>query len=197
MSANEVTEKILAQANDKANEIRANADEKAANIIKKTDRQIDDFNKETTALEKKAYDEAKSRILAAARMANNKKLLKIKKNILNDIFKKAAENIQNLNDDDYTSLMTDLLKTCVETGNEKIIVGKNDGRLNENFIKKVNDELNDKGNLTIAEEKADINAGFILLRGNVRVNASLEVMTEQAKENLEIELAAELYPLRS
>ncbi|MCD4831363.1 MAG: V-type ATP synthase subunit E [Anaerohalosphaeraceae bacterium] len=193
MSANEVVEKILASAEAEAGKIKAEADSKAAELSSQTDSELADFDKETALLKTKAFEEAKSRILAAARMAQAKNVLQIKKGILDEIFANAANMIKNMNDSDYPTLMGKLLKACIETGDEKVIIGRDDNRLGDDFIKYVNAELGNKGKLTLADEKANIDAGFVLLRGSVRVNASLEVLIAQAREKLEIELAGELF----
>lgn len=193
MSAEKVVEKILAQAKTQADEIRASADTASAAIAKETSAKLTDFEAETTQLKQKAFDEAKSRVLASARMETAKANLKMKKDLIDNVFAKAADIFRNMEDGDYIELMSKLVVVCVERGDEQIVVGKNETRLGDDFLNNVNAKLGEKGRLTFAENTADIDAGFILQREKVRINVSLAVLLSQAKENLETELAAELF----
>ena len=84
---------------------------------------------------------------------------------------------------------------AVETGAEEVIIGKNETRITDSFIKQVNRKLGTgfKGNLLLARERANISGGFILRRGKVQINVSTDVMVAQARENLEMELAQEMF----
>jgi hypothetical protein len=45
----------------------------------------------------------------------------------------------------------------------------------------------------LSDQKQDIGAGFILKRGKIKTNVSIQVLLEQARKELEIELAKELF----
>jgi V/A-type H+-transporting ATPase subunit E len=91
--------------------------------------------------------------------------------------------------------MKKLMIQAVETGDEEVIVGKNETRLNEEFIKKVNRDLGAgfKGNLRLSAQRADIAGGFLLSRGRVQVNVSTEVLINQVRESMEMELGGDLF----
>ena len=193
MSAEKVVEKILADAKTQAEKIKADADSKIKLSADKTVAQLAEFDKETAELEQKAFEEAKSRVLATARMDIAKQNLQTRKTLIDDVFVNAADAIKNMNDTDYVQLMTKLLTSCVETGDEEIVIGKNETKLAADFLNAVNSQLGSKGNLTIAADKADIEAGFILRKGKVRINVSLDVLLSQIREELETEIAKELF----
>ncbi|NIA17427.1 MAG: hypothetical protein GWO86_03665 [Planctomycetes bacterium] len=193
MSAEKVVEKILADAKTQAEKIKAEAEGKVKQAAEKTAAQLADFDKETAELEKKAFEEAKSRVLATARMDIAKQSLRTRKGLIDEVFVRASDEIKNMNDADYVQLMKKLLLACVETGDEEIVTGKKETRLGADFLSDVNSQLGDKGNLTLARDKADIEAGFILSRGKVRMNVSLEVLLGQIREELETEIAKELF----
>ena len=193
MSAEKVVEKILADAKTQAEKIKAEAEGKVKQADERTAAQLADFDKETAELEKKAFEEAKSRVLATARMDIAKQSLRTRKTLIDEVFVRAGDEIKNMNDADYVQLMKKLLLACVETGDEEIVTGKKETRLGTDFLSEVNSQLGDKGNLTFAGNKADIEAGFILSRGKVRANVSLEVLLGQIREELETEIAKELF----
>ncbi len=60
-------------------------------------------------------------------------------------------------------------------------------RIDAVFIKKVNE------NLKLSDEKADFKAGFVLKEGKIKINVSIDVLLTQARQELEIELAKELF----
>ena len=195
MNAEQVVEKILSQARAEAEAIVSEAQEKAAAQTAQLETELAEFDTKTEELAKHAAEDKLQRMLAGARMSNAKKVLSAKVAILNDVFARAKEAISQLPDDQYLPLMADLMKKAVETGDETIIVGKNEKRIDEAFIKKINRELGAgfKGNLHLASEGADIAGGFILSRGKVRINASSDVLIDRLRESMQIELSEELF----
>jgi len=195
MDAEQVIKKILSEANNEAAKIKAEADEKQAAEQSKLAQQLGEYKKQSGILAKKAAEEKKEHLLAAARMDIAKEYLAAKRKILDEVFEKAQEQMQNLRDDEYIRLMTKLMLNAVETGDEEVIVDKNEKRIDQKFIKHINRELGPgfKGNLRLADEKQNLGAGFILRRGKIKTNVSLDVLLERAQKELEIELAKELF----
>ncbi|MHC4148555.1 MAG: V-type ATP synthase subunit E [Planctomycetota bacterium] len=195
MDAEQVIKKILSEANNEAAKIKAEADEKQAAEQTKLAQQLSEYKKQSGILAKKAAEEKKEHLLAAARMDIAKEYLAAKGKMLDEVFEKAREQMQNLRDDEYIQHMTKRMLDAVETGDEEIIVDKNEKRIDQEFIKNINRELGPgfKGNLRLADEKQNLGAGFILRRGKIKTNLSLDVLLERARKELEIELAKELF----
>lgn len=193
MDAEQVVGKILADANGQAAEIKKEADEKIAGEKAKLDEQLKEYKEQTNELAKKAAEDKKLRMQAAARMETAKKLLAEKSKIIDEVFEKAQQKLLELNDDDYLKLMEKLMLAAVETGDEEVLVDKNEKRIDQKLIERVNANLKGKGNLKMSGQRADIGGGFILKRGNIKNNVSLAVLIEQARKGLEIELAKELF----
>lgn len=101
----------------------------------------------------------------------------------------------DLPDEQYRKLCTRLILEAVETGDEEVVVDKSDSRINQEFINQVNQQLSSarKGNLRLSDERQNLGAGFILKRGKVKTNVSLDVLMDQAHKELEIELAKGLF----
>lgn len=195
MEAVQVVEKILADAKAEAEKIRKQAEENEAAEQAKLSRQLDQYNKQTEILARKAGEDEESHILAAARMDIAKQLLAEKRNILDDAFEQARQQLRDLPDEEYRALFTKMMLETVETGDEEVIVDKNDNRINQDLIDQVNQQLDSrgKGNLKLSDEKQDIGAGFILKRGQIKTNVSLDVLLDQARKELEIDMAKELF----
>lgn len=195
MNAEQVVRKILAEANAEAEKIISEARAKAAEQGAQLDAEIAEFEARSTQLAKDAAEDKLQRMLAGARMDNAKKILAAKVTILDSVFAKAKAAVSELPDDQYLLLMTGLIKEAVETGDEEIIVGKNESRIDAAFVGKINQTLGAgfKGNLRLSDKKADIAGGFILTRGKVQVNASTDVLIESLRESMEMELSQILF----
>jgi len=195
MNATEIVDKILADANAEAQKITSQAEASAAAEKAELDVELSDYKTKTETLATKAAQEKKSRMLAAARMDIAKELLAEKRKILDGVFDSAKQKLKSLPDEEYQTLMTKLMHEAVETGDEEVITDANDNRIDHKFIKNINRELGPgfKGNLRLSEQKEAIGAGFILKRGNIMNNASLDVLISQARKDMEIELAKALF----
>ncbi|MHC4551705.1 MAG: V-type ATP synthase subunit E [Planctomycetota bacterium] len=195
MNAEQVVDKILAEAKAQAEGIVDEAKAKAAEQKARLDSDIADFDNKTKEMAKAAAEDKQQRMLASARMNNGRQTLAAKVEILDTVFEKAKAAVSGLSDEQYLSLMTALVKQAVETGDEEVVIGKNEKRINADFVKKVNRELGTgfKGNLRLSNEKADITGGFILTRGKVQVNASTDVMIDALRETMGIELLEQLF----
>jgi len=195
MDAEQVVEKILADAGAEAQKITNEAKEKENAEQAEFDTQLDEFRRQTETLAKKASEDKKAHILAAARMDIAKEYLARKRKILDEVFREAQQQLQNLSDEDYRKLCSKLILKAVETGDEEVIVDNNETRIDQNFIKQINRRLGPgyKGNLRLADERQNLGGGFVLRRGKIKNNVSFEVLLNQARKELEIELAKELF----
>ena len=195
MDAEQVVEKILADAKAEAEKIKSEAQEKENAEQVKLDEQLSDYKKQTDIIAQKAGEDKKAHLLAAARMDIAKDYLAEKRKILDEVFAQARQKLQNLPDGEYCKLMTKLMLKAVETGDEEVIVDNNEKRIDQKFIKNINRELGPgyKGNLRLADVRGNLGGGFILKRGKIKNNVSIEVLLAQARKELEIELAKKLF----
>ena len=190
-----VIDKILGDAQGQADEIQSEAEKEQALEQSKLEAQLEAYKEQTKQFAKKAAEEEKSHLLAAARMDIAKENLSEKRKILDDVFDKAQSQLQKLPNDQYLELCKKLILEAVETGDEEVIVDNNETRIDENFISQVNGKLGSEGNgnLKLSGEKANIGGGFILKRGRIKTNVSVDVLLEQARKELEISIAKEIF----
>jgi len=195
MDANQVVQKILSQAQAEAEKIKAEANEKIKTLKAANEEELSKYRQESRRLAPIAGEEKKNRVLAAARIAIAKEMTETKRKLLNTVIEKAGQKIKSLNDGEYLSIMEGLILRSVKTGNEEVVAGRNEKRINENFIGNINQKLAaaGKGNLRLAPDRADIEAGFIMRQNKMRVNAGLDVLLKVAGEQLEGKLAEQLF----
>jgi V/A-type H+-transporting ATPase subunit E len=195
MNAEPVLEKILSDARAEAEKVKKAAGAKRSEEQAQLDEKLREYREQTDMLAQKAGEDKKAHLLAAARMDIAKQLLAEKRKILDEVFTQARRQIESLSDKDYCDLMTKLMLEAVETGDEEVVVDSKERRIDQNFIKSINQQLGSgrKSNLKLSEERADVGGGFILKRGKIKNNVSIEVLLAQARERHESELAKGLF----
>jgi V/A-type H+-transporting ATPase subunit E len=195
MDAEQVVAKILSQSQVEADKITGEAKEKFAAEEAKLNESLSKYDKETKVLAAEAGEDKKARMMAGARMQLAKEHLAAKGEILNGVFDVARQQVKTLPDAEYVKLMSKLVVKACETGDEEVIVGKNETRIDTGFIKQVNRELGPgfKGNLRLSNETADIDGGFVLKRGNIQTNVSVDVLVAQIRSETEMDMAGELF----
>jgi V/A-type H+-transporting ATPase subunit E len=195
MEAEQVIEKILSDAKAQAETITKEAETKVAAEQAKADEQLAEYRQQAEVLAQQAAEDEKAHILAAARMEAAKEYLAEKSRILDDVFAQARQRLGELPDDEYRALMARLMLEAVETGDEEVVIGKDETRIDQNLINDVNGKLADgkKRELRLAEDRHDLPGGFILRRGKIKSNVSPDVLLGQARNDLVIELAQSLF----
>jgi V/A-type H+-transporting ATPase subunit E len=195
MEAEQVVNKILADAQAEAEEIGRQAQEREAAENAKLDQELAQFEQETETRATKAGEDEQSQRLAVARIEIAKDHLATKASILDEVFAQARQQIEKLPDDSYRALMGRLMAEAVEAGDEQVLAGAKETRVDQQLLTDVNGKLKGqgKGNLTLASEKAGFDLGFLLQRGKVRTNVSLDVLISTARTDLEMDLAKDLF----
>jgi len=195
MEAKQVIEKILADAKAEAQKLKKQADQKQADQQAELDKELAQYKKQTDALAQKVASDEKLHLLAAARMEIAKEHLAEKRKILDEVFTRARRQLLDLPLDRYKKLMTALCLETVETGGEEVIIDSEEKRIDESFIEHVNSKLGSgrKRELKLSKQRQNIGGGFILKRGKIKTNVSIDVLLDLARKELEIELAKELF----
>jgi len=195
MEAEQVVQKILSDAKAEADKIVKEAEAKVAAEKAKADAQLAEYRQQAEGLIQQAAEDEKSHVLAAARMEAAKEYLAEKTKILDSVFVRAEQQLGQLPDDEYRDLMGRLMVEAVETGEEEVLIGKNESRIDQKFINTINGKLggDKKGSLRLAEERHDLPGGFVLRRGKIKTNVSPAVLLEQARNDLVIDLAKTLF----
>ncbi|MDD5326440.1 MAG: V-type ATP synthase subunit E [Phycisphaerae bacterium] len=191
MDGEQVIEKILSDAKAEADKIKKDAEAKLSQQKVETDKRLDEYRKQTDALAQKAGEDARGQVLSATRMELAKEKLAEKVKMLDEVFSEAQRQLKKLADEEYRKLMVKLMVGAIETGDEEVVIDTNEKRIDQSLIDQVNSQK--KSNLKLAGQRENIGGGFILRRGKIKNNLSVGVLLEQAREQLEIELAEKLF----
>jgi len=196
MEAEQVLEKIRADAQRQADEILSAAREQTSAERARLQTDLDAFRQQTESLARKAGEEEKAHLLAAARMETARELLAEKRAVLDGIFAETLKRLQGLPDEEYRKLASKLMLEAVETGEEEVILDRHERRIGPELIDEVSRRLSRddrRGALRVSDQRLDLGGGFVLRRGKIMTNVSFGVLMEQARKDLEIELAGMLF----
>ena len=137
--------------------------------------------------------------LLNAQLDQRKRVLSRKQYVTRSLIQKAAEQIVHLEDRRYSKLLQEWIIPQVVTGNEIVYLTARDKiRVKDNFIANLNAKLIVKkipGNLKLAQEplREELQGGFILERGKIRIDMSLTSLVKEKREDLELIIAKELF----
>jgi len=146
MNPQQVVDKILAEAKAEAEKIRRQADEQRVAEQARFDGEMAQFKEQTQQMATQAAQAEKAQVLALARMEAMKDYLAEKAKILDEVFARSRHRIGQLPDEEYRRLMARLLREAVETGDEQVVAGQEDPRIDQALVDEVNSQLKAQGN---------------------------------------------------
>ncbi len=192
MSIEKITSKIISDAEDTAKvtldeakglcgEIIAEAEKKAASILE---------NAEKRGLEEK--EKLIARRKAVADIDGRKLILEAKQKLIAESFEKAIDKLCSMEEQAYIEFLSGLVEKTGETEGELILSPKDRKAVGEALITYLSEHLADS-RFTLSEETRNIRGGFLLKKGSVYINGTIEALVEEAKENLMSEVASRLF----
>ena len=197
MPLEKILEKII-QDNDK--EIRKIIDEaesRASRIIEEGKREAERVVGELTREGIENARKGGERIVTLASIESRKRILGEKQRILGEVYQEVEKRTRNLNGRDYRKLVNRIMLESCQSGEELVVVGKNDRKIiDQKLINSVNAELvkaGKKGKLKLSPEPASIPDGFILKSGKIEISNSWENILRSLREKTEEEVIKLLF----
>lgn len=193
MSIEKITSAIIDEAQAECEQILNAADTKNRGVITQLKNRI---KIETDIAVKNAQEERKriiSRKKSVADIDSKKIILARKQKIINDCFEEAVEYITSMDEDRYIKF---LVKAGIEAGFSEGSLIFNE-KEKETIGQKVADELNkvvQGGKFLLAEETRKIKGGYMLRKGQIYINNSVEAMVEDKRRELTAGVAEILFP---
>lgn len=193
MAVDDILKKIRADAEETARAIEAEG-KRAAEEVLRTAREEVEARKAALRLraEQRASEE-RNRIVTLARLAARRELLNAKQALIARVFDEAQRGVEELGRDEYRELMAKFLSETVETGDEEVLIGEGEERIDQAFLDGVSKKLGKGKGLRLSKERRPLRGGFVLRHGRVETNCALETVFRDARERLETEVAAILF----
>lgn len=184
MSVEGIIERIIADAKAQAKNITDEAEKQALTIDEDNWREAEDyFRRGRSRLEEQFRREAEREILSR-RLAQRKTILQAKQDWMERAFSEAYKYLLEQSFDEYRQIVKNLIKKVSTSKDEEIIFGI---KGEEGELCKIVDELNKENgaHFTMSGIRGDFPWGFIMRRGKVEVNLSIDSLFRYKRNDLE------------
>ena len=192
MSIEKITAKIISDAEGEAlvirkenqqqcDAVRREAEEKARQIAENA-RKDGEKEKEKLILRSKA----------AADIDGRKLILQEKQRLIAECFAQAETQIRAMDRESYVEFLLRLLKDTGQTDGELILNPSDAEEIGEALICAAQAEI-PGCRIVLSGQTREIRGGFLLKQGAVYLNATLEALMEEAKEQMTAETAERLF----
>ena len=191
---NNLTSKILRDAEERKENILASAEEEKNKILSKKIAKAKELEKEII---QKAEVEAKSRkerILSSdsLKVRNNK--LSAKQEVIKEVFENSIDVLSSITGDDFLRFIKNSILSLGEIGEQNLILNKEGMELIDlTFIYDLNQSLGDKGNIKLSSNIGNFRGGFILESNGIEINNTYEALVSSLRDELEFEVANVLF----
>ncbi len=175
LEAEKEASEIIAAAEDAANKLRSETEKKCEAIKAEADEKTD----------KKIANE-KKKTQSQCEQVEKLITLEAKQGIIDSILQKAKAKLLLQDSKDYFDTIYKLLGKQALADKGILFLNEKDlKRAPSDFAQQVNSVATKNGGmLTISEETADIDGGFILRYGNIEINSSFDALFEENQDNL-------------
>ncbi len=195
MAQDKIINRILQDAQNEANKLIEDAHKQADNEVTKINNQTGQRLLELKKEFENNSKELERRAKLNANLQERKDVLAIKQDVMKMAFEEAKQEMKNLSDEDWKSLIKKIIIAGTVTDTEYIKVPEKDfskytskvsGSLT--FLDEINNLLKENGHLQplkLDKNPAHFSDGLMLIGKYSDVNASFDVLIENMKENLE------------
>lgn len=190
MSKQAIIDKIISDAQLKADAIVGDAKSKADEIIAETAELCKGYIYNSKADTDRAVFDLEARSKTVAELDAKKLQLSAKAQILDMIFARTLDKLKNLDKERYTALVFAMLQNA-EDGDEVVISQREKDIVTKESLEKFAKERGIK--LTLCDELGDFDGGIVIKSKGVDKNFTLEVETQLLKEELETQIAKEIF----
>lgn len=196
-NVNNLTSKILKDAEERKDSILKAANEEKAKIVSKKEALAK--SEEATMVEKAKTEAktAKERIISGAELKSRNEKLTAKQAVIDRVFENSIEKLFKMSDKEIKEFIKNKIVNSDIVGDETIILNEKGNKLvDANLLKEINSELlakDKKGELTINEEVRNFKGGFILEKDGIEINNTFEDLVNSERDDLEFEVAKVLF----
>ncbi len=197
MALEDIVKRIKEKASQEVEKIIEEADKERGKLIKRAEEEAAKIKDKILKRLEKEGEEEKREKLIRTRSEERRKILALKRELMDETFRQAEQIFSNLDREEYLSLLKRSLLSSIDSGNEEIIISSRDKELiEESFIEKLKKELKKKGKkgeLRFSPTLGEKERGFILKKEGMQVNCTFSSFFSSLKDELEIEVAKRLF----
>ena len=198
MALEDILKKIQDDAKNAASEIKTETEKKIAAIKKKAEEQARAAREEIIKEAETRAGLARQKILSNARLDAKKRLLFIRRELVEKVFGEARKAFLELNKEEARELFKQALCEETDSGEETVVISSTEKtRITKEFIEEVNEALRSrgkKGNLVLQILKTEAEDGGFLLKGKKMLSdCTFSSMLSTVREDVEPEIAGILF----
>lgn len=191
---NNMTSKIIKDAEEKSKEILASAEAEKSKILSKKMNIAKELEAEIVMKSEIEAKSKKERIISSATLTARNSKLAAKQDVIQSIFTKSIDKLNRLSKEEFIEFVKNAILSLGEIGDQNLILNKEGIELVDiNFINSINESLGDKGNITVSNKIGDFKGGFILEKDGVEMNNTYDALVGSLVDELEFEVASILF----
>ena len=192
MSIDKITSKIISDAEAVARVTLDEADAQRDAILARADSEAKQILNEAKERGQSEKEKLISRRKAVADIDGRKIILEEKQKLIAECFDRAIEQIISMEKGQYVAFLAGLVKKTGETEGQLILNEKDAASVGPDLVSVLSKEIAGS-KITLSKETKNIRGGFLLKKGSVFINGTVEALVEEAKEDLAGEVAARLF----
>jgi vacuolar-type H+-ATPase subunit E/Vma4 len=184
MSVEGIIDRIMSDAKGEVDSILGEARQQVKAIQKENEREAQEyFDRQRELLDEK-YRKEKERAILNRRLDERKSVLQTRQTWMDRAFEEARNRLVNQPMNEYGTLMKQLIETVSSAKDEEVQFGT---KGEDKELKSIINELNKTtgSSFTLAKERGDFPWGFILRKGKVETNMSIESLFKYKRNDLE------------
>lgn len=189
MPLEQIIKRIEENSTEEKKKIEAGAAAEAEEISNRARAEIEKLKERKNTETAAETESERKRRLALKRLDLRNGTLRLKRDIINEVFEEAFERVRGLPEADYMKLMEKFFLNFAEPGKGRMYISERDGsRLTPEFIERASGRLRDSGkeyDYKLSSDFADIEGGFVLETETTRIDCSLEALFAEIRDKLE------------
>lgn len=185
-----IIDKILADAKKYADGVTAEAVTAAGVIVADAETAAEKLKTEARLSAEKKAESVLQRVRSSAELIERDRLLEAKSKLIDRAFETAKQKILNLKDNEYRAFLSAMIVLAVSDvpgGKYMMSVNKKDREAAKEII------LNAPAAIILSDKDINIEGGFILRRGDIEINCSVELIVAGLRDTLESEVYKTLF----
>lgn len=181
-SLENITSHIIETAEKEALQITQKAENEAAELKKDCEKEISALKNENSLKIARECERLSAIAESDMRQCEKDALLLKKREIIENIIEDVKNNVKKLSQTEYLDILKNLLQSFAFSAKGELIFSKHDKELlNEDILSELKKNSSE---LTISEETAPFECGFIIRNGKTEQNCSVEAIFEDKYNRL-------------
>ncbi len=192
MSIENITQKILDEANVNAETAIKSAETRSSEIISEAKLQAQAIMNTVAEKAEKDAESSKNRKVSAAELQKRKMMLSAKQESIKKGFDVALDKLKEMPEDKYISFMTEEIIKIPNCEGTIILNRQDKEKIGDKLVKAVNDRLKEE-KITLSNDTVQSSGGFVLKNGKIEINSTFETLLNAIRDELTYEVANVLF----